>query len=99
MKKEEIRKEFFKLRIKHHSYSQCRKILKAKYGYRVTLRTLYRWTKRINETEWDLIDYSKRPKKIHFKITPRIEDRIIENESGLRQSQKTRKSSTAIVFL
>jgi hypothetical protein len=46
MKKEEIRKEFFKLRIKGHSYSQCRKILLASFGYDVNIRTLKRWTKK-----------------------------------------------------
>jgi hypothetical protein len=30
MKKELIRKEFFKLKLKGHSYNQCRIILKAK---------------------------------------------------------------------
>ena len=77
MRKEEIRKEFFKLRIKQHSYSQCRRILKAKHNYDITLRTLRRWSKRLNETEWDLRDSSKRPKKIHYKITPEIEKKVI----------------------
>jgi len=77
MKKEEIRKEFFKLRIRHHSYNQCRKILLATCGYNVTLRTLYRWSKRHNETEWDLIDYSKKPKKTYPKITIDIEKKVI----------------------
>jgi len=77
MKKEEIRKEFFKLRIKHHSYNQCRKILKAKYDYGAAKRTLQRWTKRLNETEWDLKDKSTRPKTIYQRITPRIEEKII----------------------
>ena len=77
MKKEEIRKEFFKLRIKQHSYSQCRRILKAKHNYDITLRTLRRWNKRLNETEWDLRDSSKRPKTIHCKITPEIEKKVI----------------------
>jgi transposase InsO family protein len=78
MKKEEIRKEFFKLRMKHHSYNQCRKILKAKYSYEITKRTLQRWTKRINETEWDLRDKSRKPKKFHKKISPEIENKIIK---------------------
>ena len=77
MKKEEIRKEFFKLRIKHHSYSQCRKILLAQFGYETTTRTLQRWNQRLNKTEWDLSDKSKRPKIIHYKITSEIEKQII----------------------
>ncbi len=81
MKKEQIRKEFFKLRIKRHSYNQCRRILKAKFEYEVSLRTLYRWSKRLNETEWDLRDKSKTPKRIHYKITSRIEKKILEIRS------------------
>lgn len=77
MKKEEIRKEFFKLRIRHHSYNQCRRILKAKYGYEITSRTLKRWSKRLNETEWDLKDYSRKPKTIHTKINHQIENKVI----------------------
>ena len=78
MKKEEIRKEFFKLRIKGHSYSQCRKVLRAKYNFEITLRTLQRWTKRLNETEWDLRDYSRKPKKIYYKINPEQKKKIID---------------------
>lgn len=84
MKKEKIREEFFKLRIKHHSYNQCRKILRAKFDYEVTKRTLMRWSKRLNETEWNLKDKSRKPKIIHYKITPKIEDKIIRlrNKTG-----------------
>ena len=78
MKKEEIRKEFFKLRIRHHSYNQCKKILIAKYGYEISRRTLIRWNKRLNNTDWNLRDASKRPKTIHYKITPHIENKIID---------------------
>jgi len=78
MKKEEIRKEFFKLRVKHHSYNQCRKILKAKYGYEITKRTLIRWVKRLNETDWDLRDKSTKPKNTHSKITKDMEEKIIK---------------------
>lgn len=77
MKKEEIRKEFFKLRIKHHSYSQCKRILKAQFDYGVTARTLQRWSERLNKTNWDLRDKSKRPKTIHYKITSEIENKVI----------------------
>jgi transposase InsO family protein len=78
MKKEEIRKEFFKLRIKHHSYNQCKKILQAKFEYKVTLRTLYRWNKRLNETGWDLKDNSTTPKTLHTKITLDMEKKILD---------------------
>jgi len=78
MKKEEIRKEYFKLRIKGHTNNQCRKILSAKYQYEVTIRTLRRWTQRINNSEWDLTDKSRKPKIIHTKITPEIESKILK---------------------
>ncbi len=78
MKKEEIRKEFFKLRIKHHSYNQCKRILKARFDFEVTKRTLQRWTKRLNTDEWNLKDKSSRPKNIKVKITKEDELKIIE---------------------
>jgi len=77
MKKEEIRKEYFKLRIKGHSNNQCRKILLAQFGYEVNIRTLRRWTNRQNNSEWDLLDKSTKPKLIHYKISPEIETKII----------------------
>ena len=77
MKKEEIRKEFFKLKIKGHTNNQCRKILIAQFGYEVCKRTLQRWNRRLNKDNWDLCDKSKRPKTIHHKTTPEIEERII----------------------
>ena len=78
MKKEEIRKEFFKLRIRHHSYKQCKRILKAKFEFEITIRTLKRWNKRLSESDWDLLDKSKKPKTIHRKITPEIKNKILD---------------------
>ena len=77
MKKEEIRKEYFKLRIKGHTNNQCRKIILAQFGYETSVRTLRRWTSRINNSEWNLTDKSKRPKKIHTKINENIENKVI----------------------
>jgi putative transposase len=77
MKKEEIRKEYFKLRIKGHTNNQCRKIILAQFGYETSVRTLRRWTNKINKTEWDLKDKSKKPKLIHYKITPEIENKVL----------------------
>lgn len=96
MKKEEIRKEFFKLRIRRHSYSQCRKILKAQFNYEGSLRTLQRWTKRLNETEWNLKDKSKKPKTIHYKITPEIEKRVLEIRSKTGFGQEKIKNYVKI---
>jgi len=77
MNKEEIRKEFFKLKNKGHSYSQCKRILKCKYGYEVTSRTLKRWIKRLDKGNWDLRDTSRRPKTIYAKITPKLEKEVV----------------------
>jgi ribosome-binding protein aMBF1 (putative translation factor) len=77
MKKEQIRKEYFKLRIEGHTNNQCRKILFAKFGYEVNIRTLRRWTNRINNSDWDLGDKSTRPKTIHNKITSEVENKIV----------------------
>ena len=78
MKKEDIRKEYFRLRIKKHTNTQCRKILLAQFGYEVNIRTLRRWTKKLNETDWNLTDKSKTPKTIHYKITSEIEKEVIK---------------------
>ena len=91
MKKEDVRKEFFKLRIKHHSYTQCRKILLAQFSYEVTSRTLQRWDEKLRKTEWDLRDKSKRPKTIHYKINEKIEEQILflRNKTGFGANKIT----------
>ena len=85
MKKEIIRKEFFKLKSKGHLYNQCRKILKVKYDYEAHNRTLQRWMFNLDHNEdWNLKDNSKRPKTIHKKISKEIEEKIIliKNKTG-----------------
>lgn len=85
MKKELLRKEFFKLKQKGHSYLQCSKILYGKYKYEIHPRTLQRWTNRLDNTiDWDLRDKSRRPKIIHRKITKKTENKIISirNKTG-----------------
>lgn len=84
MKKHEIRKEYFKLRTKGHSNNQCRKILFMKHDFEVNIRTLRRWTQKLNNNDWDLNDKSRRPKVIHRKITKELEDKIlfIRNKTG-----------------
>lgn len=85
MKKEEIRKVFFKLKLKGHSYNQCRKILFVKHKFEITNRTLKRWMHELNtNNNWDLKDKSRKPKIIHKKITKEIENRIISirNKTG-----------------
>src|SRR3989338_7661416 len=84
MKKEEIRKEFFKLKQKGFSYAQCKRILKAKLDYDVTIRTLKRWVKRLDFGGWDLCDSSRKPHVVHTKITHKIEKevRLLREKTG-----------------
>ena len=84
MKKDEIRKEFFKLKIYGFSYSQCKKILNGRFNYDVSKRTLKRWIKRLDSGNWNLLDKSKRPHTIYTKITPEIEKQVIDlrNKTG-----------------
>lgn len=77
MKKEEIRREFFKLKNKGHSYNQCRRILRASFEFEVCERTLKRWIKQLDSGNWDLKDKSRKPLTIHYKITPAIEQEVI----------------------
>jgi len=77
MKKEEIRKEFFKLKLKGNSYAVCIRVLKAQFGFEISERTLQRWNKKLNEEEWDLKDISTKPKNIKRKITSEIESEVI----------------------
>lgn len=84
MKKEEIRKEFFKLKHKGNSYAVCIRVLKAQLGFEVSERTLQRWMKRLNNEDWNLKDLSTKPKNIKRKITSDIENEVIEirNKTG-----------------
>ena len=77
MKKEEIRREFFKLKNKGFSYAQCKRILKAKFEYSVHTRTLKRWINRLDGGKWNLEDYSRRPHIIHTKVNSRVEKEIL----------------------
>lgn len=77
MNKEEIRKEFFKLKNQSHSYAQCKSILKAKFDYEITTRTLKRWSGRLDSGEWDLCDQSRRPHNIHKKVNSSLEQEVL----------------------
>lgn len=78
MRKEEVRKEFFKLKNNGFSYKKCKSILRAKYDYQVSLRTLKRWIQRLDVGGWDLKDASKMPHTIHYKVTPNIEQEVVK---------------------
>lgn len=89
MKKEEIRKEFFKLKNQGFSYTKCRTIIFSTLNYDVSTKTLKRWIKRLDKGSWDLKDESTRPKTIHYKITKEIERRVIDlrNKTGWGQEK------------
>jgi len=85
MEKALIRREFFKLKLKGHSYNQCRKILFVKHNFETTNRTLKRWMRRLDLSDnWDLKDFSRKPKTIHRKITKELEEKVIfiRNKTG-----------------
>jgi len=78
MKKEEVRREFFKLKYKGFSYAKCKILIGSQFDYQVSIRTLKRWHCRLENTQWDLRDLSRRPHKICRKITPEIVARVRE---------------------
>lgn len=77
MKKEEVRKEFFKLKQQGFSYQKCRALLIAQFEHQVCVRTLKRWCGRLDAGNWDLKDSSKKPIRTHHKLTPEAVDKII----------------------
>lgn len=76
MKKEIIRREFFKLRLKQKSYLQCQKILRVEYSYPVSIRTLKRWQQRLETGDWNLKDDSRKPKTVYFKVNKKHKEEI-----------------------
>lgn len=78
MKKEDLRREFLKLKNAGFSYVKCKRVLAARFEYDLSVRTLKRWVKRLDLGGWDLKDASRRPKTIHYKINPEIEAQVVE---------------------
>lgn len=108
MEKEQIRKEFFKLRIKGHSYSQCRKILLAHFGYETTTRTLQRWNERAKKQQKEYRTSSRElqrkqkelesSRKIHEKLgKPRFSfDRDLKMKVE-REMEKIKPEELAVI--
>lgn len=90
MKKTELRKEFLKLRIKGHSYNQCKKLLKTFFESEISTRTLKRWEKK-NKTDlnWDLTDKSRKPKTINYFVSDDKKQEIIKfrNKTGFGEKK------------
>jgi len=54
LKKDEIRRESIKLRLKYKSYAKIQRILKEKFDYQVSRKTIKRWYKKFNQGNWNL---------------------------------------------
>lgn len=63
---------------KDASYKQCQLELEKRFQKRYSIPTLKRWNKRFLTTDWDLNDYSQRPRKVHYKYDKKEVSRIIE---------------------
>jgi transposase InsO family protein len=91
MKKEIVRREALKEKLKGKSYPEVIQFLKERFDYSVTKATLINWMKRFNESEWDFRDISQRPKTIHYKFTKENKKEVVNcrKEEGF-SSQKLR---------
>ena len=69
MKKEIVRREFLKWKIKGLSYSDCQRRIKEEFEDYFSIKALKNWWKRFNKTTWDLKDKSTKPKTIHYKFS------------------------------
>jgi transposase InsO family protein len=77
MKKELIRREFFKLKQKGFSYEKCKFLLLGQFEYRVSVRSLNRWVSRLDAGDWDLRDESRRPIRLFYKVNSEAVREII----------------------
>lgn len=88
MKKPFVRREFFKLRLKGKSYKECKEELETRFERRFSIRTLKRWQKRLNESEWDLNDTSQRPKKPKIKFSDADKNVVAQVRKQFRYGPK-----------
>ena len=77
MCKVKIRKEFVILKGRY-SFNKCQKIIKQKFDYDVSVKTLRRWWKIFEEGDWSCEDKSTKPKNIHYKINKEIENKVLK---------------------
>ena len=79
VKKSTVRREFLKCKNNYGlSYKQCISELEARFQKRYSIATLKRWNKRFLTTDWDLEDYSQKPKKIKYKYNKIEVGKILE---------------------
>jgi transposase len=79
MKKEIVRKEAIKEKLKGKSYTEVIQFLKERFEYSVTKVTLINWMKRFYQTDWDFRDTSQRPKTIHYKFTKEHQKEVVKS--------------------
>lgn len=103
MKKEEVRREFFRLKNRGFPYSKCRLLLQTQFGYHVSIRTLKRWMHRLDNESWDLRDASRRPHRIYHKVNSELIEQVrsIREQTGwghdkIKQYYKLPVSATTI---
>lgn len=88
MKKEIIRREFLKLKIKGYSFSECQKRIIEQFQEYFCIRTLKNWWKRFNRGKWNLLDKSQRPRKIHYKFSEKEKQQVIAIRKKTKYSAK-----------
>lgn len=81
MKPKEVERiRLFAIKLGNHRKWRTGKVVAAieqHYNISVSKRTVQLWKKRFREYDWDFKNRSRRPKTIHYKITPAIEARVI----------------------
>jgi transposase InsO family protein len=81
MKKEELRREFFKLREQGITYSKCKILLASQHSWQGCVRTLERWSAKLETGQWDLQDASRRP----IRTTKKLSDDLVERICTIRK--------------
>lgn len=91
MKKEIVRREAIKEKLRGKSYNEVINFLKERFEYSVTKMTLINWMNRFNKTDWDFRDTSQKPHTIHYKFTEKDKKQVVayRKEEGY-SSQKLR---------
>ncbi|MBI5798150.1 hypothetical protein HZA98_04585 [Candidatus Woesearchaeota archaeon] len=77
MKKEVVRKQAIRLRFRYKSYAVIQRILKERYSFVASRRTLKRWWHRFNAGDWDFRDISRKPKRVKYKFSQEEIDEIL----------------------
>jgi putative transposase len=68
------------IKLGNHRHWKTNKVvgeIERRFNVSLSKRTVQLWKKKHREQNWDLIDKSRRPKTIHYKITPIIEQQVI----------------------